>query len=179
MTRAKSIQQGFTEGMQRAVEVGECLEWQGRMGNGKTIPVVKSREGKTYSADHSVPRMVWTKAKGPVPEGKIVYRKCCNNACVRLEHLVVGTRAEWIGNRSKQGLNKRTAANIVTMQRAARSRTTTLNTLEKAREVRRLAGEYPRREIAERTGVSLAVVNDILSGRAWKDHSNPWAGLGG
>lgn len=177
MRTPASVAQLVGKGMTEAIEVGECLEWQGRIGNGASIPVVKSREGKTYSAEYSVPRFLWEQEKGPIPEGKILYRKCCNNACVKLKHFAVGTRADWQENRKKHGLTKHAANHIANLTQGARRRSTSINTIEKAREVRTLLASHTQREVAEMTGVSLAMVCDIGRGRAWKDHANPFAGL--
>jgi hypothetical protein len=177
MRKPASVAELAAKGMAAAIEVGDCLEWQGRMGNGKTVPVVQSRAEKTYSAEYSIPRFLWEQAKGPVPAGKLVYRKCCNNACVQLAHLAVGTRTEWSENRKKHGLTKHTAAHILNLAKAARSRPTTINSMEAAREVRRLLGEHTRDEVAAMTGVSPAMVDDIALGRSWKDYSSPFAGL--
>lgn len=178
MRKPASVKDLVARGMAEAVEVGDCLEWQGKMGNGKVVPVVQSREGRTYSTDHSVPRALWEAKNGPIPEGMILYRKCCNNACVEMKHFAVGTRAEWVANRKKKGLTKHTAAHVAALTQGARKRAYTRNSLEKAREVRSLVGEHTYQEIAQQTGVSKAMVQDIAQGRAWKDHSNPFAGLG-
>jgi hypothetical protein len=162
----------------KALEVGDCLEWTGKMGNGKTVPCVSTRYHKDYSAEYSVPRMLWEKKHGPIPKGMIVYRTCCNNLCVAEKHLAIGTRADWMANRTNQGLMKHTASHIVNLTKGARQRATTLNSLEKAREVRALLGEYSRKEVAALTGVSLDMVHEIARGDAWKDYSNPFAGLG-
>lgn len=172
------MQEQLVKGLAKAVEVGDCLEWQGKMGNGKTVPVVQSREGRSYNAEYSVPRLVWEKAKGPIPTGKMIYRKCCNNACVCLDHLAIGTRADWMKNRQKHGLTKHTAEHIVNLTKGARRRAGIKYSLEKAREVRALLAEHSREEVSRLTGVSLAMVSDISRGRAWRDHANPFAGLG-
>jgi hypothetical protein len=65
----------------------------------------------------------------------------------------------------------------VNLTQGARRRQTTINSLEKAREVRALLSEHSRDEVANLTGVSRAMVDEIARGRAWKDHSNPFAGL--
>jgi hypothetical protein len=169
----------LARGMKEAVEVGDCLEWTGRMGNGKTVPVVKSREGKTYSAEYSVPRLLWEQEKGPIPKGMVLYRRCCNNACVEPSHLKLGTRAEWMANRKKLGLTKHSTKAILGLTKGARSRPTVVNTLDKARQVRALLDDHTRDEVALLTGVSRSMVDDIARGRAWKDYASPWAGLGG
>lgn len=177
MRRCATVAEQLEKGMACTIEIGECREWQGKMGNKKTIPVVQSREGKTYSAEHSVPRLLWEREKGPIPQGLIVFRKCCNNACVEVSHLAIGTRADWIANRKKSGLTKHTASHIVNLTKGARARATTINSMEKAREVRTLLADHSYRQVSRMTGVSYDVVADIARNRAWKDASNPFTGL--
>lgn len=178
MTKAKSIAQKVAEGMAHAQEVGECLEWQGNIAKDRQPSVGFRFPGKGYSDNVSVPRFLWERENGPIPAGKMVYRKCCNNACVRQDHLAVGKRADAIRARMKQGATKHSAATIMSITIKARKRTTTLNSLEKAKEVRLLAAEgLNRKEISERTGVSVPMVVDIRAGRAWRDLSTPFSGL--
>lgn len=166
-------------GMEKAVEVGECLEWQGAFSCGGVTPCVKSREGKTYTANHPVCRLLWEAERGPIPEGKLVYRKCCNNACVKLDHLRCGTRAEWKANQKKNGLTKHKVLTKLKQTVAARARPMTKYSLEQAREVRHLRSlgmSYP--QIAAQTGVHEAMVADIAQGSAWKETvGSPFAGL--
>lgn len=175
-----SIADLVARGMEKAVEVGDCLEWQGAASCGGVTPCVKSREGKSYTANVPVCRVLWEAAHGPVPEGKIVYRKCCNNACVKLEHLRCGTRMEWKANQKKNGKTKHAAATKLKITASSRRRPTIVNTLDKAREVRALRAEKQLgyREISVATGVSEAMVADIVQGVAWRELiANPFAGL--
>lgn len=175
---ATTVEQ-IARGLEKAVEVGECLEWQGLFSCKGVTPIVKVRlEGKDYSCNVPVCRELWEAKNGPVPDGKLVYRKCCNNRCVHEEHLAVGTRQQWINNRKKFGQTKHKQTTKLKMTVAARSRSNTVNSLEKAREVRALRGEMSQREIARVTGVSEAMVSDICGGSAWKETiSSPFAGL--
>lgn len=180
MRKPKPISELLAGGMGRAVEVGECLEWQGAFSCNRATPCIKSREGKTYTAAHPVCRLLWEAANGPIPEGKLVYRRCCNNACVKLEHLRCGTRADWKANQKKNGLTKHKLLTKLKMTVAARSRPNVRNSLEQARQVRTLRAErLTYTEIASATGVSAAMVADIVRGSAWKESiSNPFSGLG-
>lgn len=166
--------------MAAAQEVGDCLEWQGCFSNHGTQPTVKARAGtKNYSENLSVPRLLWEEANGPVPDGKLVYRKCCNNACVLLDHITVGTRKEWAKARKKAGTSKHSAAAILALTMGARKRSTVKYSMEKAREVRMLASSgLLHREIALETGVSKDMVAEICQNKSWREYSSPFAGLG-
>ncbi|AMM23186.1 HNH endonuclease [Variovorax sp. PAMC 28711] len=178
--RAASKADKLTQGMAEAIEVGECLEWQGFFGCKGSMPIVKARNVKKARTDnYAVPRSLWQDANGPVPEGKLVYRKCCNNACVLLDHLAVGTRKEWGKHRAKVGEAKHHNATKIALTMAARRRSATVNNIEKARQVRSLRSEsVTRAEISRITGVSASMVADIVQGRRWLETGSPFAGLG-
>lgn len=178
-TKRRTIEEQIGLWMARAVEVGECLEWGGAFSCNGVTPVVKVKlPGKTYSDNVAVNRVLWEAANGPIPEGMLVYRKCCNNACVCLAHLAMGTRAQWLAHRKKLGLTKHKQLTKLKITVGARARQTTKNTLEKAREVRSLKGQMTQREIARVTGVSEGMVSDICDGVAWREVvASPFAGL--
>ena len=178
--KARTPQESLAIGMAAAQEVGDCLEWQGCFSNHGTQPTVKAKLGsKTYSENLSVPRMLWEASNGPVPDGKLVYRRCCNNACVLLEHITIGTRKDWAKARKKAGTSKHSPAAILALTIGARKRSTVKNTMEKAREVRLLASAgLVHAQIAEKTGVHKDMVSDICSNKSWREYSSPFAGLG-
>ena len=177
---AKTVEQKLTEGLANSNEVGDCLEWGGYYDC--VTPAIKSREvrnGKSHVINVTVPRVIWEAKNGPVPAGKLVFRTCQNNSCVAEGHIACGTRADWAKARKKAGTSKHSPATIVAMTIAARKRTNTINTMEKAREVRQLACTgMDRHAVARETGVSPDMVSDICANRAWKDTSSPFAGLG-
>ena len=176
-----SIEEHLTRWLERAIEVGECLEWQGAFSCGGATPVVKVRHPqKKYSDNMAVCRLLWERDHGPIPEGKLVYRHCCNNRCVNPEHLRCGTRQQWKDNQKKNGLTKHKVLTKLKQTVAARSRPTVKNNMEKAREVRALKAErLTYKEISLATGVSEGMVADIVQGAAWKETvGSPFAGLG-
>lgn len=177
---ARTASEALAVGMGQAQEVGDCLEWQGHFSNKGTQPTVKVRlDGKNYSDNLSVPRLLWEAEHGPIPEGKWVYRKCCNNACVCLDHLAIGTRKDLMKARKKAGTTKHAPTTRIALTQAARKRANTINSPERARMVREMLAAGERHKVvSERTGVSMAVVADISQGRAWREiGGSPWAGL--
>lgn len=180
MRKAWTIAEHMERRLAQAVEVGECLEWQGAFSCNGATPVVKVRKpGAKHSENIAVCRVLWEQEHGPVPEGKLVYRSCCNNKCVNLDHLRCGTRQQWKANQKKNGLTKHKALTKLKQTVAARSRPSVKNSMEKAREVRALKAErLTYREISMATGVSEGMVADIVQGSAWKETiSSPFAGL--
>ena len=177
----KSVDQQLKEGLEKAQEVGDCLEWQGSMDHGKT-PVVKTRElrnGREVVVNITVAKLIWTKKHGPLKPGQIVYRKCCNNACVCEDHLAAGTRQDFMNARKRVGATKHSTASVIKQTIAARAREQTKYSIDKAREVRSLLSEgLTLKEVSEQTGVSFDMVRQMGSGRSWRDTSNPFAGLG-
>ena len=164
--RSKTIAQALTDALETAVEVGECLEWQGLFGCKSVMPIVKSREGNTYTQNYAAPRLIWEREHGPVPDGRLVYRTCCNNACVALEHLEAGTRKDWAAMRSKAGFTKHLQSTIAKITVARRKHSK--YTIEQVIKVRDMTRDGVLiSDIVIEAGVSRAMVQDIRQGRSW------------
>lgn len=179
--KKKSIEQRLAENMAKAVEVGECLEWQGAMSNKKTLPVLTYRSTPNGTARHlGIPKLLYQNSGKKIRNGYIVYRKCCNNKCVNIDHIVAGTKAQWHANRVKNGMTKHSISTKLKITAKARARPTTINTMEKAQEIRLLAAEgVSVRDTIERTGVSYDMVLEIRGNKSWKQSSGLFSGLMG
>ena len=177
---AATKDQKLAQGLAQTIEVGDCLEWQGEfMCHGVTPSVMARNTIKERTDNYSVPRELWIAAYGEIPAGRLVYRNCCNNACVLLDHLSIGTRKECGAVRRKAGTAKHNMATKLAITMAARNRAVTVNSMGKAREVRDLrAGKTSHADIALMTGVSSAMVSDICQGRRWVEHGGVFSGLG-
>ena len=181
MRRPATVSDKVAQGMAAAIEVGECLEWQGPFSCGGRTPVAKAKTLEKKRTDNfAVPRELWAAAYGPIPAGMLVFRTCCNNRCVLLDHLSIGTRKDWAKARKKMGATKHSPVAKPHLTLAARRRADVVNTMEKARQVRSLAAARIKTdEITRLTGVSPAMVAEIRQNSAWREFGgNPWQGLG-
>jgi hypothetical protein len=156
---------------ERTVEVGECLEWTGRYGCGSTscVPTIKTRHAG-LAVNLIVPRLAWLHLHDEIPNGRIVYRHCCNDRCVGC--LRIGRRGDQLRRRKALGLAAHMQSTRVALTRAARSRRTTKYSASQAAAVRELAAlGVPDPLIVFATDVGPAMVADIRTGRAWTERA--------
>lgn len=107
-------------------------------------------------------RYAWEAERGLVPAGKVVRHKCHNRACVRVEHLELGSHADNMRDMTSAG---RQARGDKTASRAGSGLG-----WEGARAIRSLvASGLKQREVARRFGVSPALVCLIAKGERWPE----------
>lgn len=130
-----------------------CWEWTGSF-NDKGYGKVRV-DGRMVRAH----RVAWELAHGPLslPADATVCHRCDNPACVRPDHLFLGTQLDNIRDRDAKG-------------RAARGAQTGAAKLsdEDVRAIRAAAGDLSGRALARRYGVSHVVVQGILRGESWR-----------
>jgi hypothetical protein len=77
--------------------MSDCIEWQGsrnQQGYGRRF--VEGRNQRVH-------RLVWIEANGLIPEGMELRHTCDNPSCYNLEHLLLGTRADNMRDRTERG----------------------------------------------------------------------------
>lgn len=118
-------------------------------------------------------RVAWTLAHGPVPSGLCVLHRCDTPACVRIDHLFLGTQIENIADRTAKGRSAsgdRNAARLYP-ERRPRGEQHAFAKLTEAdvRAIRRLRKAGRKLwELADRFGVSQNTVSLIVAGRIWR-----------
>lgn len=110
-------------------------------------------------------RLGYELQRGPVPEGLCVLHKCDNPACVRGEHLFVGTRGDNARDMTAKGRNFLSPA---IGRRGEQHHNTTL-TQEQVEEIRALykTGGISQRELGVQFGTTQATVSNIVRRVTW------------
>lgn len=134
---------------------GGCWLWTGFLNHDGYGRVGPQRGVHTGMRAH---RMAWMLANGEVPKGMYVMHTCDVPACVRPDHLRIGTQKDNMADCLAKG-------RYVTGERTYNAK---LNA-EKVREMRRLRAETDLSfyKLAPMFGVSYSVARDVCQGRTW------------
>ena len=146
---------------------GDCWLWTGatfRNGYGYLNQWVDGRW--KHGLAH---RVMWELVHGPVPEGMNVLHSCDVRACVRPDHLHLGTQSENI-----QEMDERGRRNPAAIPRGERNGNAVLTDAD----VQAIRTAYTGRHgekaaLGRRYGVSAAAIGSILRGRGWKHVRQP------
>jgi hypothetical protein len=162
----------------RCEEVGECWEWRGAFTGpkGRNTPCMKLPAALDQKRPTvSVHRFVF-ELENEVRPGNLVWRSCCNRACVNPEHQKQGTRKQFANFMKRNGSYKPSALRIARTTAKRRSQATKL-TMEKAREVRLAQGQRSAKELAAELGINPSWVWRIWRGEGWKEEANSVFGI--
>jgi hypothetical protein len=108
-------------------------------------------------------RLIWEIVNGPIPSGMVVCHKCDNPACVRPDHLFLGTQAENLDDMRFKGRHY----NPPVLRGAAG--TNAKLSEDNVREIRRLAAEtdLTQKAIGEKFGITQGTVWNIINRKTW------------
>ena len=126
-----------------------CWEWTGgRYPRGYGFFSVNGR-------GHAAHRVAWELARGPIPDGVLVCHACDNPACVRPDHLFLGTQSDNMRDMAAKGRHP--------YPRGEHHNQARLSNADVA-EIRRLyaAGGVSQAALAERFGVCQSHVSRIV-----------------
>lgn len=107
----------------------------------------------------AAPYYAYTTLVGPVPPGLCILHSCDVRACVRPDHLFLGTRADNNADRDRKGRH--------IPLNGARNPHSKM-TVETVQAIRALRGQMTSAAVGERFGIHFATVCRIWRGEAWK-----------
>jgi hypothetical protein len=127
-----------------------CWDWTGRKnhrGYGEFTVLRHHNKAHRYS---------WSLVHGPIPDGMQVCHNCDNRACVRPDHLFLGTNSDNQVDAVKKGRRPHMRLNE-----------------QSVREIRVLALTMPKTRIARLYGVTSPTVHKAVAGETWRHVKAP------
>lgn len=148
-------------------EDGDCLIWDG-FASTRQHPVMRLA-GKIVQ----VRRAVWAELHGSIPDGRIVRVTCGSPLCINPKHMMLTTHRDLALSLGPavMGGPVRSAA----VARVKRKQCGKLND-DAVRDIR--SSNDTAVFMAAKYGVCASVVSQVRLGKAWRDYTSPFAGLG-
>ena len=134
----------------QVLKLNDCIEFTGPKTNGYGR---KWHENKRWLAH----RLVWNQANGEIPDGLCVLHTCDNRACVNVDHLFLGTKADNNADRNAKGRQAKGS-----MQGSAKLHE---NDILRIRDMLRMGCRHV--DIGRWFGVARATISAINTGRVW------------
>jgi DNA-binding MarR family transcriptional regulator len=111
-------------------------------------------------------RLAWELTNGPIPRGLFVCHRCDNRRCVNPDHLFLGTNQDNMDDMKQKGRSPRYGG--------AKSHKAKLTESDvQAIRADYSTGSVTMRSLADRFGVTVTNVSDILKGHTWRDTFKP------
>ena len=141
---------------------GKCIPW-GRARDRHGYGVVYDNhfhKGRVVRAH----RYVWEAFHGEIPESMCLLHNCDNPACIRPDHMRLGTMKDNTHDAMRKGRWKNPPRNEhLKGENAPWSKLT----LAQVNEIRSLRGQVKQRELAERFGVGATQISRIQTNKRW------------
>jgi len=137
-----------------------CWEWQGaRLNGGYGVMRFQKRQQLTH-------RIAWQLTIGPIPSGRCICHHCDNPACVRPDHLFVGSHKDNMNDMHSKGR----AGDHAWWRRPGRKHHKAILNPKQAEEIRNLyrATDLTHRALAARYGVSAAAIWHVLKNLSYR-----------
>lgn len=144
-------------------ELGPCWQWTGA--------IVKDGYGSfgAHKRTERAHRYSWELHIGPIPKGLWVLHACDNPACVRPDHLFLGTARDNAVDMYRKKRDGFSTGRLRTSPHVGEANNLSKLTIADVRAIRvRLASGETITAVAKSLGLSRNCVSSIRSGRTWK-----------
>ena len=138
-----------------------CWIWTGATNHwGYGMINLGGRHGRVERAH----RLSWQMHRGPIPSGLFVCHSCDNPACIRPDHLFIGTALD-----NNRDMHRKGHYDRVKRPKGEQHGNAVLTEKTVLRMRREYASEHlPLRVYAQRYGISIATTHKIIKREAWK-----------
>jgi hypothetical protein len=127
----------------------DCWNWAGGLIDGYGVCTAVGTSWRAH-------RLSWVIHFGAIPDGMVVCHACDNRACVRPDHLLLGTQRANVRDCSEKGRNnqigRKFTAALVTEMRALYA-----------------SGGITFEALASQYGTTLSHVHNLVTGKAWAE----------
>lgn len=152
-------------------EEGEMWLWRGRVSDsGSPRMTYRSKDASVYRVAYALFHQIDVEEIGADQIWPTTQQRDTNP-----RNLMRGSRAQFVRWKAQQGLLKRTPSHRVQHTKAARARSNTKLSMERAREAR--VSDESNDVLAQKWGVSVNAVRDIRIGRTWRETVLPAASI--
>lgn len=151
----------FVDAVERALfkfvdKTNMCWNWIGKNTSSKMPYGRISFRGKTWQAH----KLSYKAFVGEITPGMLVLHHCDNAACIRPQHLYLGT---YLQNQADKRNRGRCKGEKLTEEQARQIK----KELELHKEQKTPKGPYSLIQIGKRYGISQSMVKQILDGKSW------------
>lgn len=166
MTVPTDIETRFWNKVEKTLD---CWIWIGSLNVGGYGKISRPGQGDKCLLAH---RISWELYNGPIPDGLEVCHHCDNPACVRPDHLFLGTQKDNLQDAIKKGRLNPAKCNQPSGENHGRAVLTVAQVKKIKETYSQKAGRYSRlitqRKLAKQFNISRRTIADILSGRTWQ-----------
>lgn len=142
-------------------KTSHCWEWTAsKFHHGYGCFGVKVKDRKPYKVRYAH-RVAWEMENGPIQNGLFVLHKCDNRACVRVDHLFLGTQKE---NMADAAAKKR----MRSIPRFGEANPFSKISENSVRRIRIIGKDLSQQKIGVALGVTQTAVGHILRGNVWR-----------